>query len=517
MQLSRSIQAILWLTTVAVCGALLMWVPGQLLSQYRAVKELGTTWVYVYFTIFSLGALMCAGVAGYVMLYLWSNGRRKVLRQQQLGKNPSNLTVSQQSQEITENIASVQELQEHQHLAPEVKASLETLLGQLQEKRAQRKLEIVAFGTISSGKSSLLNALAGSDIFNTDLKGGTTIVRQEIPWTGLDRVWLIDTPGLAEIDGVAHVNIAANAAQNADLVLVVVDGPLRESEHRLLVKLADMEKCILLCLNKIDWYGEREQQQLLAQLREQTLRFTCAENVVAVRSQMSQRTRIRVSSHGHETEETVPVLPDISPLATRMLQIVKREGDAMLLANLLLQSRGLVTEAKAQAQAALKTQAHQVVDKYTWIAGSAAALAPTPVLDLIAGSAITSKMVIDLAAVYKHEIDLATVQELLTQLGKNLISILGVSAIAPAVVASVATLLKTVPGAGTIVGGLLQGIVQALVTRWIGTVFTTYFADASQQTPTALASLARREWQTLTSVAELHKFVMDARKHLSGK
>ena len=45
-----------------------------------------------------------------------------------------------------------------------------------------------------------------------------------------------------------------------------------------------------------------------------------------------------------EQEEEVPVEPDIGPLAQRMMSIVERDGRDLLLANLLLQSRGLVDE-----------------------------------------------------------------------------------------------------------------------------------------------------------------------------
>ena len=80
-------------------------------------------------------------------------------------------------------------------------------------------------------------------------------------------------------------------------------------------------------------------------------------------------------------------------------------------------------------------------------------------------------MVVDLAHVYRQDIDIDAAVKLLGELGKNLLAILGVSAATPAVASVVASLLKSVPGAGTIAGGLLQGIVQALITRWIGAVF----------------------------------------------
>ncbi|HTN75428.1 MAG TPA: hypothetical protein VL096_09280, partial [Pirellulaceae bacterium] len=78
------------------------------------------------------------------------------------------------------------------------------------------------------------------------------------------------------------------------------------------------------------------------------------------------------------------------------------------------------------------------------------------------------------------------------------------------------SLLKTVPGIGTIAGGALQGVVQALVTRWIGAIFVEYLRNEMQMPEGGLASLARREWQKLTTANELRKLVQTAREKLLG-
>jgi len=96
------------------------------------------------------------------------------------------------------------------------------------EKQEAQTLEIVAFGTVSSGKSSLLNALAAARS-SQPTQRWTTIRRSETPWPGIDRVTLVDTPGWGELDGAEHMAISASAAKNADIVLVTVDAP-RESE-----------------------------------------------------------------------------------------------------------------------------------------------------------------------------------------------------------------------------------------------------------------------------------------------
>jgi uncharacterized protein len=517
MNATRSWQGFLLLVSLAGLGLLLMWLPTQILQLYQAAKELGPTFVTIYFTIVGVGGVLFFGTSGYMLYRMWSHGRRKQQRREEGERNPSELSPQELKTQIADNLTQVNQLQNDPQLSPELAEQLRPLVARLEEKQAAAQLEIVAFGTISSGKSSLLNALAGRELFTTELKGGTTTTRQEMPWLGTDRVTLVDTPGLAEVAGEAHIAVATVAARDADLILLVLDGPLRDSEVSLLNTLGQMEKPMLICLNKADWYSDREREELLGQIRTQTAKWAPPQNVLAVRSQATKRPRLIVSPQGEDREELVPVPADISPLAERMLALIQQQGQVMLLANLLMQSRGLVVDARERAKRLLDQRAREIVERYTWGAGGAAALSPLPVLDLVAGSAITAKMVVDLAAVYKQEVDLDLAVKLLSELGKNLLAILGVTAAGPAVAGAVASLLKTVPGVGTLVGGVLQGLVQALVTRWIGAVFIDYFQQEMRPTPTGLANLARNRWQQVTTLTELQRLVRDARREFFGK
>jgi small GTP-binding protein len=511
----RSTSGVFLIVTAAAVGILLVYLPPTVLGQYERVRSLGAPWTYLYFGLVGTGAVILLAVSIIVLAKLWRATRLKDQRRERGAKGSRELSAADQQKEVADNLAAVRDLEAGGALTDEDRRQLQMLVAGVEEKRVSQKLEIVAFGTISSGKSSLLNALAGRDVFRTDPVGGTTRERLEIPWPGNDQMLLIDTPGLGEVEGAERLSVTAQAARDADLVLLVVDGPLRDSEHQLLVQLGAMEKRILVCLNKADWYDETEKQLLLGQLASQVHDSVAADDVLAVRAQPTVRKRIRVLAGGGEQSEDIAVPADISPLARRMLQVVRTEGSAILLANLLLRSRGLVEEAKRQVEQSLDRRAWEVVERYTWACGAAAALSPLPLLDLFAGSALTAKMVVDLARVYRQEFDFNTAVNLLAQLGKNLIAILGVNAAAPVVTAAIASLLKTIPIAGTLAGGALQGLVQALVTRWIGAVFIGYFKAEMQMPPESFASLARREWQRLTSPGELIKFIQHARERLS--
>jgi small GTP-binding protein len=513
----RASNGVFLIVLLAAIGFGLIYVPTKVIELYDHVKGLGSPYIYFYWGMVGTGGTILVLLASAIVWKLWHATRQKNARLARGAKNPSELSAKDQEREVADNLAAVDALRARSGLPDNLQRQLQSLVARAQEKQSAQKLEIVAFGTISSGKSSLLNALAGRDAFQTDPRGGTTQERLELPWSGDDRVLLVDTPGLGEVEAPERVAIAAQAARDADLVLLVVDGPLRQSEHSLLSKLGEMEKRVLVCLNKADWYDDQERSSLLGQIAAQVRGAVQPEDVLTVRSQPTVRTRVRVLADGvTEQEEQVPVPADIGPLARRMLQVIRTGGRDLLLANLLLRSRGLVDEAHRLVEEALDTQAREIVDRYTWACGAAAALSPLPLLDLFASSALTVKMVLDLARIFRQELDFEIAVNLLAQLGKNLIAILGVNAAAPAVTAALASLIKTVPIAGTIAGGALQGIVQALVTRWIGLVFVAYFKSEMKMPPEGLANLARREWQRLTSGSELMKFLQEAKAKLRG-
>lgn len=514
MPVSRHTNGLLAVVSLAVLGYLLFTLPPRVLEHYETAAKLGTWPAYLYLAAVGTGAAVLFGLAVAVLVRVWRNTRQKAVAAERRQLSPSEMSSGERARELADNLAVGKDYASGAGVSPQLRAEIEVAVAQLEVKRQSQQLEIVAFGTISSGKSSLLNALAGRDVFRTSAVGGTTVARSEIPWPAGDAVVLVDTPGLAEVRGESRAAESAAAARNADLVLFVVDGPLKAYEHDLVEALAKMEKRIIVCLNKEDWYDQSQRDELVGQIVAQVGPMVKAADVVSVRSRPVSRRRVHVLADGSEEEQTTTEPADIGPLARRMLAIVERDGRELLLANLLLQSRGLVDEASERVLAALDEQADEVISKYMWAAGGATAVNPIPLLDLAGGSAITVKMVLDLAAIYQQKIDADTVVTLLGQLGKNLLAMVGTTAATPAVAAGIASLLKTVPGIGTIAGGVLQGLVQALVTRWIGRVFCDYFRHEMQPPSGGLAEVARREWAELTTPDQLKKLIQWGRERL---
>ena len=118
---------------------------------------------------------------------LWSNSIRKRRRKERRNMSPNSLSSGEREREILENLAEVDDLRSDAAVSPDLDRELDPLVHHVAQKNRNRTLEIVAFGRISSGKSSLLNALAGRDLFLTDPRGGTTSRRNELPWPGWSR------------------------------------------------------------------------------------------------------------------------------------------------------------------------------------------------------------------------------------------------------------------------------------------------------------------------------------------
>ena len=100
------------------------------------------------------------------------------------------------------------------------------------EKLEHGHLHLSVFGRVSTGKSSLLNALIGEPVFSTSPLHGETRLSEMQPWKEVEAsgVYLIDTPGLDEAGGENREALAREVAGRSDLVLFVVDSDITETE-----------------------------------------------------------------------------------------------------------------------------------------------------------------------------------------------------------------------------------------------------------------------------------------------
>ncbi|GIW93844.1 MAG: hypothetical protein KatS3mg110_1885 [Pirellulaceae bacterium] len=503
--------SLMWIAVVILAGVLLIWLPPQIVDYVERIRRLAPAWaaIYLVLVLFGVLCLVAGGVWG--LLALLAQSRRHRQEQQRRMQSPQELNLEDQVQEFREHLEDVRQLVNDPRVPEQERRRLHEMLQRLEQKHSGGRLEIVAFGTISSGKSALLNQLAGRPVFQVDIRGGTTQTANRIPWPDDERVILVDTPGLGEIEGEAHMQAAMDTAATADLVLLVVDGPLRDFEYTLLARLRQMGKRVLICLNKSDWYKPEDLELLRGQIVEQVSAMVDPRDVVAVAVQPVPRTVVRVEPDGTERQEVREEPPRLEPLAQRLLELLRDERQQLLMANLLLQARGMTAGVRAEVARLLAAQAAATVDKYAWAAATAVAVSPF-LVDLLAAGGLSAKMIIDVAAVFNKRLDMNAAATLLKQMAASLASTLGVSIVTPALLSIVGSLLKSIPGAGTLAGGALQAVVQLLLVRWVGRVATRYYEQEYLGQQRSLAELAAEEWKQITAAASLRKLVAEYRE-----
>ncbi len=117
-------------------------------------------------------------------------------------------------------------------------------------------LHIAVFGRVSTGKSSLLNALIGEQKFAVSPLHGETRQSSMQAWSEVEAagVYLIDTPGLDEAGGEDREAMAKEVAHRSDLVIYVIDGDITDSELSALRTLLAQGRPVVVALNKSDLY-----------------------------------------------------------------------------------------------------------------------------------------------------------------------------------------------------------------------------------------------------------------------
>ena len=133
-------------------------------------------------------------------------------------------------------------------------------------------LHIAVFGRVSTGKSSLLNALIGEQKFAVSPLHGETRKTSMEQWSEVEAagVFLIDTPGLDEAGGEDREAMAKEVAHRSDLVIFVVDSDITDSELQSLRTLLAQGRPVVVALNKSDLYTQAELAVLLQSVREKT-------------------------------------------------------------------------------------------------------------------------------------------------------------------------------------------------------------------------------------------------------
>ena len=300
---------------------------------------------------------------------------------------------------------SLELLLQDKRLPPEARAELADDFSQVQamlDKLEHGHIHIAVLGRVSVGKSSVLNALIGEQRFSTSALHGETKHNEMAHWNEQESgsLFLIDTPGINEIDGEARERMAREVSQRSDLVLFVIDGDMTDSEYNALQGLAQEHRPLLLVLNKCDRYTAAQRAELRDSLLARLEQVITAENLVEVAADPAPRIIIAVDADGQETESERPAPPDVMALKDRIWEILEAEGKTLAALNASLFAGDLSDKVGVRVLAVRSKLGEKVIRSYSLVKGIAVAINPVPIADLVTAVAVDVSMVAHLSEVY---------------------------------------------------------------------------------------------------------------------
>ncbi len=263
-------------------------------------------------------------------------------------------------------------------------------------------LHLAVFGRVSTGKSSLLNALIGEETFSVSPLHGETRHSSMQPWSEVEAggVFLIDTPGLDEAGGEEREAMAREVAGRSDLVIFVLDSDITDTELHALRTLLAQGRPVLLALNKSDLFTGDEKAALLQSIRDKTDGMVDSAHILAVAAQPRPQIVVEVDENGRETECERQRAPDIEKLRLWLWDILDAEGKTLAALNASLFAADLSDQVGRRILAARREIGEKLVRTYCVGKGIAVAFNPVPVADLFAAAFIDVGMVVHLSRVY---------------------------------------------------------------------------------------------------------------------
>jgi len=297
----------------------------------------------------------------------------------------------------------------------------------ISEKLTRSEIHIAAFGRVGTGKSSLLNALLGRNAFSTSPLHGETRSQQRSHWDTVnsEHVVLIDTPGIDELEGEVREEMARSVARISDIVLMVCEGDLTETELKAVRELAERKRPLLLVLNKSDRYSKAEILTLLDHLRKRCEAYIEPGNVLSASANPRPETVIRVDANGNEEVTKRRRRPDVAVLKTHLWRILEKEGKTLAALNAALFTCEMDSRIASKIVRARKTVAEKIIRNYCLAKGIVVAVNPVPAADLLAAAGTDVAMVIHLGNIYGFQLTKREASKLLLTISAQMLVLMG--------------------------------------------------------------------------------------------
>ena len=391
-------------------------------------------------------------------------------------------------------------------LSQRERAGLESEIAELSQmslKLDRAVFQVAAFGMVGRGKSSLLNALIGTEVFEAGVLHGVTKERQQVVWeidnwqdefdldkdtpaTLQEAIEFIDTPGIDEVDGNERQILAYEIARQVDLILFIIAGDITELELQTLSQLRTAGKPILLVFNKVDRYPDRDKLAIYAKIRDERVREILSPDeiiMVAAAPQVVRADRREDGTMGVSYHSGVPA---VAALKWRIVEILQREGKSLAALNAMLAADRIQKQLIDRKMDRRDEAANDIIWQFVMSKAIAIAINPFTAADIIGGAAIDVGMIIRLSQFYGMSMTRSGALKLLQSIAmgmggltlSELVAKLGLSGV-KGLLAVLAPATGGISIAPYTAVALTQASIAGVSTYAIGQVTKTYLANGA--------------------------------------
>lgn len=361
-------------------------------------------------------------------------------------------------------------------------------LSELAVRRDDGRIHLCFFGEVSTGKSSLIKALAPDADVSVDVRAGSTDTISHYRWRAPDgsELLLTDVPGTGgHEEGLDET--AIEEARRAHVVLFVCDSDLTRDEAAALGALVALDKPVILVLNKADRYSVDERATLVARLLERLDEAggDALRDRVVTASAGGKVDVIERLEDGSERTTARERDPDLGVLVVAINQLLDEEGASIdtRRERAIFQ---LAAEKLGEAEARYRAErAQQIIHGATKkaIIGSLAAVSPGT--DILIQGYIGTAMTQSLCKLYGAAPRDLDVEEFLnlsqSRVGRAL----------PLTLAVAGNGLKAFPGLGTVAGGVVHAVAYGLIFDALGRSLVLTLSQHGELNP----EIAAREFE----------------------
>nr|WP_245915971.1 GTP-binding protein [Merismopedia glauca] len=443
----------------------------------------------------------------------------------------------QQARDVLRDIVETLDLQ------PQEKAGLATEISDLTgmlDKLERSIVHIAAFGMVGRGKSSVLNALVGQQVFTTGPLHGVTRDATAVTWqipeleadlqritltgSGNSQVELIDTPGIDEVEGEQREILARQVATQVDLILFIIAGDMTKVEFEALSRLREAGKPMLLVFNKIDQYPDSDRLAIYQKIRDERVQqlLSPAEIVMVAASPL-------VAEAVRRPDGSLGVIrrvgnPQVGELKLKILEILHREGKSLVALNTMLYAGEINERVVARKMAIREENAHQIVWKAVIAKALVVALNPITVIDLVTGAAVDLSAILTLSRLYGIPMTQPGALRLLQKIALSMGGISASELLANFGLSSLKSLLgiaAPVTGGASLAGYASVAIAQASVagvsTYAIAQVTKTYLANGASWGPDGPKAVVNKILSTLDEKSIISRIEQELRAKLYSR